>query len=79
MEKITLNKQDFKKHLLANLPDSRQEELIFWKKKIPLPIDLIYKIFDKRGELIKIYLDHISSFCCVWFTLLKNFYNLTMF
>jgi hypothetical protein len=63
MEKITLNKQDFKKYLLANLPDSRQEELIFWKKKIPLPIDLIYKIFDKRGALIKIYLDHISSFC----------------
>jgi hypothetical protein len=63
MKKTTLNKQDFKKHLLARLPDSRQEELIFWKKKIPLPIDLIYKIFDQRGELIKIYLDHISSFC----------------
>jgi hypothetical protein len=67
MEKITLNKQDFKKYLLANLPDSRQEELIFWKKKIPLPIDLIYKIFDKRGELIKIYLDHISSFCLYYY------------
>lgn len=63
MEKITLNKQDFKKYLLAKLPDSRQEELIFWKKKIPLPIDLIYKIFDQRGDLIKIYLDHISTFC----------------
>lgn len=63
MEKITLNKQDFKKYLLANLPDSKQEELIFWKKTIPLPIDLIYKIFDNRGNLIKIYLDHISSFC----------------
>lgn len=63
MEKITLTKQDFKKYLLAKLSDSRQEEFIFWKKKIPLPIDLIYKIFDQRGELIKIYLDHISSFC----------------
>ena len=61
MEIQTLNKFDFKKYLLANLPDSRQEELIFWKKGIPLPIDLVYKIFDQRGDLLKSYLDHISS------------------
>ena len=61
METQTLNKFDFKKYLLENLHDSRQEELIFWKKGIPLPIDLVYKIFDQRGELIKCYLDHISS------------------
>jgi hypothetical protein len=61
METQTLNKHDFKKYLLDKLPDSRQEELIFWKKGIPLPIDLVYKIFDQRGELLKIYLDHLSA------------------
>jgi hypothetical protein len=61
METQTLNKHDFKKYLLEKLPDSRQEELIFWKKGIPLPIDLLYKIFDQRGELLKIYLDHLSA------------------
>lgn len=61
METQTLNKIDFKKYLLEKLPDSRQEELIFWKNEIPLPIDLIYKIFDQRGELLKSYVDHISS------------------
>lgn len=61
MEAQTLNKHDFKKYLLEKLPDSRQEELIFWKRGIPLPIDLVYKIFDHRGELLKIYLDHLSA------------------
>ena len=61
MEEQTLNKHDFKKYLLEKLPDSRQEELIFWKKGIPIPIDLVYKIFDQRGELLKIYLDHLSA------------------
>lgn len=61
MENQTLNKHDFKKYLLENLPDSRQEELIFWKKGIPLPIDLVYRIFDQRGELLKLYLDHLSA------------------
>lgn len=61
MEIQTLNKQDFKKYLLEKLPDSRQEELIFWKRGIPLPIDLVYQIFDERGELLKLYLDHLST------------------
>lgn len=61
METQTLNKHDFKKYLLDKLVDSRQEELIFWKKGIPLPIDLVYRIFDQRGELLKIYLDHLSA------------------
>lgn len=61
METQTLNKHDFKKYLLEKLPDSRQEELIFWKKGIPLPIDLVYRIFDQRGKLLKIYLDHLSA------------------
>lgn len=67
METHTLNKHDFKKYLLEQLPDSRQEELIFWKKAIPLPVDLVYKIFDSRGELFKIYLDHISAVTLYFF------------
>ncbi len=67
METHTLNKHDFKKYLLEQLPDSRQEELIFWKKSIPLPVDLIYKIFDSRGELFRIYLDHISAITLFFF------------
>jgi hypothetical protein len=62
MERQTLNKHDFKKYLLEKLPDSRQEELIFWKKGIPLPIDLVNRIFEQRGELLKLYLDHLSAF-----------------
>lgn len=62
METKTLNKHDFKKYLLEKLTDSKQEELIFWKKGIPLPIDLVYKLFEQRGELLKIYLDHLSAF-----------------
>jgi hypothetical protein len=61
MDEQTLSKLDFKKYLLSKLPDSRQDELIFWKRGIPLPIDLIYRIFDDRGKLLKIYLDHIAS------------------
>ncbi len=72
MEITTLNKHDFKKYLLDNLADSKQEELIFWKKGIPLPIDLIYRIFDERGELIKLYLDHISAFNLFYFIEGKN-------
>jgi hypothetical protein len=67
METPTLNKHDFKKYLLEKLSDSRQEELIFWKKGIPLPIDLVYKIFDQRGELLKIYLDHLSAVSLYWY------------
>jgi hypothetical protein len=61
MELQTLNKIDFKKYLLDKLHDSRQEDFIFWKNEIPLPIDLVYKIFDERGELFKLYIDHIAS------------------
>lgn len=61
MEKYTLNKYDFKKFLLNELPDARQEELIFWKKGIPLPVDLVYDIFEKRGKLLAVYLDHLTA------------------
>jgi hypothetical protein len=54
-------KYDFKKYLLDNLNDAHQEELIFWKKSIPLPIDLLYKIFDESNALIGNYCGHIIS------------------
>lgn len=54
-------KYDFKKYLLDNLNDAHQDELIFWKKSIPLPIDLVYKIFDESQELIGKYCVHILS------------------
>jgi hypothetical protein len=61
MENYTLNKYDFKNYLLKELPDTKQVDLIFWKKTIPMPVDLIYGIFDKSGELLKKYIDHIGA------------------
>jgi hypothetical protein len=61
MEAYSLNKYDFKNYLLKELPDTRQIELIFWKKTIPMPVDLVYGIFEKRGELLKKYIDHIGA------------------
>lgn len=61
MTKYENTKYDFKKYLLDHLNDSYQEELIFWKKSIPLPIDLVYKIYDERSALIGTYCGHILS------------------
>jgi len=63
MADYTLDKYDFKKYLLTTLPDTRQEELIFWKKNIPMPVDLIYTLFEKRGVLLAAYLNHIGAAC----------------
>jgi hypothetical protein len=59
MDKYTLTKYDFKKYLLATLKDVRQEDLILWKKSIPLPVDLVHRIFDEGETLIIIYCHHI--------------------
>lgn len=56
-----MDKYDYKKFLLEELSDTRQEEFIFWKKNIPMPVELVYRIFDKRGELLGKYVDHIAS------------------
>ena len=69
MEKQTLDKYSFKKYLLTELHDTRQDELIFWKNTIPMPIDLIYGIFDRRGELLRKYLDHIAAACLYGYAL----------
>ena len=61
MNDYTLNKSDFKKYLLAELSDTRQDQLTFWKKGIPLPVDIIYSLFEKRGVLLGKYLDHIGA------------------
>lgn len=61
MAEYSLDKYEFKKYLLDELSDTRQEELIFWKRNIPMPVDLIYNIFEKRGSLFNTYLDHIGA------------------
>lgn len=63
MTKYLLTKHDFKRYLLAELPDTRQEDLIFWKKTIPMPVDMVYGIFERRGALLGKYLDHIGAIC----------------
>ncbi len=61
MKTYIIDKYDYKKYLLSELPDTRQEDLIFWKKTIPMPVDLVYEIFEKRGELFSLYLHHIGA------------------
>ncbi|WP_374163809.1 hypothetical protein [Arcticibacter sp. MXS-1] len=61
MTEYTLDKYDFKRYLLNQLPDARQEDLIFWKKTIPIPIDLIYAIFESRGSLLSKYIHHVGA------------------
>lgn len=59
MDNYTLTKYDFKKYLLASLKDARQEDLILWKKNIPLPVDLVHRIFDEGETLVINYCHHI--------------------
>lgn len=61
MNNYFLDKYEFKNFLLRQLPDTRQVDLIFWKKTIPMPVDMIYEIFEKRGELLRKYVDHIGA------------------
>jgi len=61
MEQYTPDKYSFRKYLLNELEETRQEELIFWKKTIPMPVDLIYDIYEKRGTLLAQYMDHIGA------------------
>lgn len=56
-----MDRYEFKKYLLSQLDDSRQEELIFWKKKIPMPVDMVYRMYDERAALFGQYTDHILS------------------
>jgi hypothetical protein len=56
-----MDRYEFKKYLLSKLDDSRQEELIFWKKKIPMPVDMVYRMYDERAALFGQYTDHILS------------------
>lgn len=72
MKEYNLDKYDFKKYLLAELPDTRQEELIFWKKTIPMPVDLVYGLFEKRGELFSSYLHHIGAACLFAYAMKEN-------
>jgi hypothetical protein len=68
----SLEKYDFRNYLLETLKDTRQEELIFWKNTIPMPVDLIYNIFEKRGILFKKYIDHIGAACLYGYSIKKE-------
>jgi hypothetical protein len=61
MTEYTLDKYDFKKYLLNELHDTRQEDLIFWKSRVPMHVDLIYDLFEKRGILFSLYIHHIGA------------------
>ena len=63
MKEYILDKYDFKKYLLKNLEKTRQQDLIFWKNTIPMPVDVVYDMFAERGELFSLYLDHIGAAC----------------
>lgn len=56
-----MDQYEFKKYLLSELPDSRQEELIFWKKRIPMPVDMVYKMYNERAALFSQYIDHLLA------------------
>lgn len=56
-----MDQYEFKKYLLSELPDSRQEELIFWKKRIPMPVDMVYKMYNERAALFGQYIDHLLA------------------
>ncbi|PWJ42668.1 hypothetical protein [Sediminitomix flava] len=60
------NKYDFKRYLLENMPGARIDELIFWKNNIPVPLDLVYRIFEERNALVRLYLDHLSAILFYW-------------
>lgn len=67
MTEYTLDKHDFKKYLLKELHDTRQEDLIFWKSRVPMHVDLIYDLFEKRGILFSLYIHHIgAAFLYAW-------------
>src|ERR1700748_1909446 len=69
---LATEKYNFRNYLLAELPDTRQEDLIFWKKTIPMPVDLVYEIFEKRGILLKKYLEHIGAAALFAYALQKE-------
>lgn len=58
---MIMDQYEFKKYLLSELPDSRQEELIFWKKRIPMPVDMVYKMYNERAALFSQYIDHLLA------------------
>lgn len=56
------DKYDFKKFLLdSDEQRFRNDEYIFWVGRIPLPDELVFKIFDDRSVFLKLYLDHLFS------------------
>lgn len=56
------NQYDFKNYLLG-LSNSgyHQDDLIFWRNRIPLPLDLIYRLYNDRDLLMTKYVDHLLA------------------
>lgn len=60
--KYKFEKYEFKKFLLDSDPVRfKSEKFIFWVGKIPLPDDLIFKLFEDRGDILSLYIDHVIS------------------
>lgn len=60
--KNDITKYDFKNFLLKKESSGyTQDDLIFWKNRIPLPLDLVYRLYDERNSLIQLYLDHLTA------------------
>ena len=55
-------KYEFKKFLLdSDVTRFRSEKFIFWVGKIPLPDDLIFRLFEDRGYTLSFYVDHLIT------------------
>lgn len=56
------NQYDFKNYLLGLKKSGYfQDDLIFWRNRIPLPLDLIYRLYNDRDILITKYIDHLLA------------------
>lgn len=67
--KYKFEKYDFKRYLLDSDPERhKSEKFIFWWGRIPIPDDLIFKLFEDRGQTISLYLDHIITMMIIVLT-----------
>lgn len=67
--KYKFEKYDFKRYLLdSDLERHKSEKFIFWWGRIPIPDDLIFKLFEDRGQTISLYLDHVITMMLIVLT-----------
>lgn len=64
--KYKFEKYDYKRYLLDTDPARfKADKFIFWVGKIPLPDDIIFRLFDGRGDTLSVYIDHVVSMLCL--------------